>query len=70
MFGPYSFINIIGCTEEFDDTGRSRKNMVEVAVVKKIIRNCFRGLCVYNICMYVYEPSVVIYHVSIFLFPA
>jgi superfamily I DNA and/or RNA helicase len=46
MFGPYSFINITGGTEEFDDTGRSRKNMVEVAVVRKIIRNCFRGLCV------------------------
>jgi senataxin len=46
MFGPYSFINIIGGTEEFDDAGRSRKNMVEVAVVMKIIRNCFRGLYV------------------------
>jgi superfamily I DNA and/or RNA helicase len=46
MFGPYSFINITGGTEEFDDTGRSRKNMVEVAVVRKIIRNCFRGLSV------------------------
>ncbi|CAJ2677798.1 unnamed protein product [Trifolium pratense] len=43
MFGPYSFINIIGGTEEFDDAGRSRKNMVEVAVVMKIIRNCFRA---------------------------
>lgn len=44
MFGPYSFINIIGGREEFDDAGRSRKNMVEVAVVMKIIKNCFRGL--------------------------
>ncbi|XP_058731228.1 uncharacterized protein LOC131603010 [Vicia villosa] len=43
MFGPYSFINIIGGTEEFDDAGRSRKNMVEVAVVMKIINNCFRA---------------------------
>ncbi|CAI8586619.1 unnamed protein product [Vicia faba] len=43
MFGPYSFINIIGGTEEFDDTGRSQKNMVEVAVVMKIINNCFRA---------------------------
>ncbi|XP_045821754.1 uncharacterized protein LOC123914598 [Trifolium pratense] len=43
MFGPYSFINIIGGTEEFDDAGRNGKNMVEVAVVMKIIRNCFRA---------------------------
>lgn len=47
MFGPCSFINIIGGAEEFDDAGRSRKNMVEAAVVMKIIKNCFRGLCVY-----------------------
>ncbi|KAK2383851.1 P-loop containing nucleoside triphosphate hydrolase superfamily protein [Trifolium repens] len=38
MFGPYSFINIIGGTEEFDD-----ENIIEVAVVMKIIRNCFRA---------------------------
>ncbi|KAK2437779.1 P-loop containing nucleoside triphosphate hydrolase superfamily protein [Trifolium repens] len=38
MFGPYSFINIIGGTEEFDD-----ENTIEVAVVMKIIRNCFRA---------------------------
>ncbi|WJX52816.1 hypothetical protein P8452_38886 [Trifolium repens] len=43
MFGPYSFINIIGGTEEFDDAGQNGKNMVEVAVVMKIIRNCFRA---------------------------
>ncbi|XP_057416063.1 uncharacterized protein LOC130710730 [Lotus japonicus] len=42
MFGPYSFINIIGGREEFDDVGRSRKNMVEVAVAMKIIRKCFK----------------------------
>lgn len=47
MFGPYSFINIVGGREEFDDAGRSRKNMVEVAVVMTIIKNCFKGLCVY-----------------------
>ncbi|CAJ2677794.1 unnamed protein product [Trifolium pratense] len=38
MFGPYSFINIDGGTEEFDD-----ENIIEVAVVMKIIRNCFRA---------------------------
>ncbi|XP_057420200.1 uncharacterized protein LOC130714313 [Lotus japonicus] len=42
MFGPYSFINIVGGREEFDDAGRSRKNMVEVAVAMKIIRKCFK----------------------------
>lgn len=47
MFGPYSFINVVGGIEEFDDAGRSRKNMVEVAIVMKIIKNCFKGLCVH-----------------------
>ncbi|XP_057452229.1 uncharacterized protein LOC130744053 [Lotus japonicus] len=42
MFGPYSFINIVGGREGFDDAGRSRKNLVEVAVVKKIIQKCFK----------------------------
>ncbi|KAK2383852.1 P-loop containing nucleoside triphosphate hydrolase superfamily protein [Trifolium repens] len=43
MFGPYAFINIVGGREGFDDAGRSRKNMVEVAVAIKIIRKCFKG---------------------------
>ncbi|KAK7399848.1 hypothetical protein VNO78_11042 [Psophocarpus tetragonolobus] len=43
MFGPYSFINVVGGIEEFDDAGRSRKNMVEVAVVMKIIKSCFKA---------------------------
>ncbi|XP_039685098.1 uncharacterized protein [Medicago truncatula] len=43
MFGPYSFINIIGGTEEFDDAGRSQKNIVEMVVVMQIIKNCFRA---------------------------
>ncbi|MED6110882.1 hypothetical protein PIB30_047030 [Stylosanthes scabra] len=43
MFGPYSFINIFGGREEFDDAGRSRKNMVEVAIVMKIVKNCFKA---------------------------
>ncbi|GKD82003.1 UvrD-like helicase, ATP-binding domain, P-loop containing nucleoside triphosphate hydrolase [Tanacetum coccineum] len=33
MFGSYSFINFVGGREEKDDDGRSRRNMVEVAVV-------------------------------------
>ncbi|KAI4357269.1 hypothetical protein L6164_001230 [Bauhinia variegata] len=39
MFGTYSFLNVIGGREEFDNIGRSRKNMVEVAVVDKILKN-------------------------------
>ncbi|KAM1846609.1 hypothetical protein ACFX14_011002 [Malus domestica] len=42
MFGPYSFINVIGGREEKDEDGRSRKNMVEVAIVLKIIRNVYK----------------------------
>ncbi|XP_059444854.1 uncharacterized protein LOC132176609 [Corylus avellana] len=38
MFGPYSFINIVGGREEKDDVGRSSRNMVEVAVVMKILQ--------------------------------
>lgn len=44
MFGPYSFINVVGGREEFDDVGRSRKNMVEVAIVMKIVKNLYKGL--------------------------
>lgn len=43
MFGPYSFINI-GGKEEHDDVGKSRKNMIEVAIVIKIIRNVYKGM--------------------------
>ncbi|XP_027346720.1 uncharacterized protein LOC113858327 [Abrus precatorius] len=39
MFGPYSFINIIGGKEQLDDAGRSFKNMAEVAVVMTILKN-------------------------------
>ncbi|KAL6294132.1 hypothetical protein ACE6H2_002274 [Prunus campanulata] len=40
MFGPFSFINVIGGREEKDEDGRSRKNMVEVAIILKILRKC------------------------------
>ncbi len=43
MFGPYSFINIAGGREEKDDVGRSRRNMVEVAVVMKILLKLYKG---------------------------
>ncbi|KAJ9554222.1 hypothetical protein OSB04_018267 [Centaurea solstitialis] len=42
MFGPYSFINVVGGREEKDDEGQSRINMVEVAVVIKIVQNLYR----------------------------
>ncbi|XP_047306375.1 uncharacterized protein LOC124909776 [Impatiens glandulifera] len=45
MFGPYSFINIRNGLEEREDDGRSLRNMVEVAVVIKIIRNLYKAWC-------------------------
>ncbi|XP_058744792.1 helicase SEN1-like [Vicia villosa] len=38
MYGPYSFINIAKGTEKFGH-GQSLKNMVEVAVISKILEN-------------------------------
>ncbi|MCL7038809.1 hypothetical protein MKW94_025092 [Papaver nudicaule] len=38
MFGPYSFISVSDVREEVDVVGYSRRNIVEVAVVKKIVR--------------------------------
>ncbi|XP_052204547.1 uncharacterized protein LOC127809633 [Diospyros lotus] len=43
MFGPYSFINVIGGREEVGDDGRSRRNMVEVAIVVKIVQHLYRA---------------------------
>ncbi|KAK0573666.1 hypothetical protein LWI29_011732 [Acer saccharum] len=43
MFGTYSFINILGGREELDDVGHSRKNMVEVAVVLKILLKLYKA---------------------------
>ena len=43
MYGTYSFINVIGGREK-DDNGHSRRNMVEVAVVLKILRNLYKGM--------------------------
>ncbi|KAF3432421.1 hypothetical protein FNV43_RR27161 [Rhamnella rubrinervis] len=43
MYGTYSFVNVIGGREEKDDDGRSRRNMVEVAVVLKILRNLYKA---------------------------
>ncbi|KAL0413737.1 UNVERIFIED_CONTAM: Helicase SEN1 [Sesamum radiatum] len=43
MFGPYSFIDIRGGREELDDVGRSRRNMVEVAVVLKLVQKLYKA---------------------------
>ncbi|KAL3635036.1 hypothetical protein CASFOL_022090 [Castilleja foliolosa] len=48
MFGPYSFINVHGGKEELDDAGRSRRNMVEVAVVVKLLQKLFKAWNVSN----------------------
>lgn len=42
-FGPYSFINVPLGKEEMDDAGCSRRNMVEVALVMKMVHNLFKG---------------------------
>ncbi|XP_059668939.1 uncharacterized protein LOC132314035 [Cornus florida] len=43
MFGPYSFINVIGGKEELDDAGHSRRNMVEVAIILKIVQDLYKA---------------------------
>ncbi|KAI3730438.1 hypothetical protein L1987_61608 [Smallanthus sonchifolius] len=43
MFGPYSFINIVGGIEEKDEDERSRRNLVEVALVIKIVQNLYKA---------------------------
>ncbi|KAL5829949.1 hypothetical protein ACOSQ3_019417 [Xanthoceras sorbifolium] len=43
MFGPYSFIHIVNGREEFDDVGRSCRNLVEVSVVLKILQNLYKA---------------------------
>ncbi|KAI3730443.1 hypothetical protein L1987_61613 [Smallanthus sonchifolius] len=43
MFGPYSFINVVGGREEKDEDERSRRNMVEVALVIKIVQNLYKA---------------------------
>ncbi|KAJ9159628.1 hypothetical protein P3X46_025121 [Hevea brasiliensis] len=43
MFGPYSFINVFDGREELDDVGRSRRNMVEVAIVSKLVQSLHKA---------------------------
>ncbi|KAH9618695.1 hypothetical protein KSS87_006974, partial [Heliosperma pusillum] len=42
IYGPYSFINISEGRDEVDDDGRSRRNMIEAAVVAKILQNLYK----------------------------
>ena len=43
-FRPYLFINISCGREEVDEVGHSVKNMVEVAVLMKIVQNLYQGM--------------------------
>ncbi|CAL0324815.1 unnamed protein product [Lupinus luteus] len=43
IFGPYSFINVVDGVEEFGDSSHTWKNMVEVALVIKILQKCFKA---------------------------
>ncbi|XP_051116744.1 uncharacterized protein LOC127241644 [Andrographis paniculata] len=43
MFGSYSFLDVRGGKEEFDDVRSSRRNMVEVAVAVIIVKKLFKA---------------------------
>ncbi|XP_026393453.1 uncharacterized protein LOC113288585 [Papaver somniferum] len=43
MFGPYSFISTSDGRDEQDNVAHSRRNMVEVAIILKIVRKLFRA---------------------------
>ncbi|KAI3867923.1 hypothetical protein MKW92_035569 [Papaver armeniacum] len=43
MFGPYSFISTSDGRDEQDNVAHRRKNMVEVAIILKIVRKLFRA---------------------------
>ena len=51
MFGSYSFINIVGGREEGDDVG-SKRNMVEVSIVVKIVQKLYEGILFYLILFF------------------
>lgn len=44
MFGSYSFISVSGGREQSDTVGCSLKNLVEVAVVTKIVQILYKGI--------------------------
>ncbi|KAK3421343.1 hypothetical protein EUGRSUZ_G01994 [Eucalyptus grandis] len=43
MFGPYSFINIPDGREQFGDDRCSLRNLVEVEIISRIVRNLYRA---------------------------
>jgi senataxin len=43
MYGPYSFINVAAGKEQ-SNYGRSKKNLVEAAVVSTIVASLFKGM--------------------------
>ncbi|KAM6546583.1 hypothetical protein CsatB_027319 [Cannabis sativa] len=43
MFGPYSFINVTVGREEKEDDGQRQKNMIQVAVILKILQKLFKA---------------------------
>jgi senataxin len=51
MYGPYSFINVANGKEQSND-GRSKKNLVEVAVVSAIVAGLFKGMHLSHIRSY------------------
>ncbi|KAK8699566.1 hypothetical protein V6N13_115649 [Hibiscus sabdariffa] len=65
MFGPYSFINVSG-REEMDDLGLNCRNMVEVALVLRLLRTLFKAwngsrdrLCVGILSPYVAQVDAI-----------
>ena len=44
LFSPYSFLNISCGKEERDDVQCGWKNIVEVAVVTRIVKNLYKGI--------------------------
>ena len=44
IFGLYSFINVSCGKEELDGVHHSWKNMVEVAVIEKLVNNLYKGI--------------------------
>lgn len=43
-FGSYALINVVDGREELDDDGRSRKNMVEVAIACTPVKDLHNGV--------------------------
>ena len=71
MFGSYSFINVVGGKEEKDDDGRSRRNMVEVAIVIKILKNLYTGVHIDSVYLCgqcgISKCSICIFVVNVYL---